>query len=444
MKAILPLVQFGAQFKMLSSDYEVVHVGKDQLRITPMQGGPTRVMKFETLSELVEQGQIKAEYTPPSASDPLGEGLYSGLTEAQLEQLKRRLHYVHGVYRANENPCSQKEIRAQIPELAKRLSDQDPPGASTIASWVKLWLDGGRRDAALMPSIKPSRAVSSLDPDVDRIVSESIQQVYMTRQRNSMKAVCADVHLRITQYNEHSAAQLEAPSAETIRRIIQRIDLYARNKERYGTAYARRRHRAVGRAFSAISILDLAMADGQIMDIIVVDADGQDIGRPFITVIIDVYSRCVLAAHVSLAPFSGATLLKTMAEAVVANGKEPRGIMSTLIVDNGSDYRHAGFVRFCSQQNIVVEPCPPRSPNGKAIVERFFRTLNQGLIHKFPGTTFSNPTSRGDYASQTFARMTIDDIRKHVKVWIHDVYHLEIHRGICRAPIDVWSEGLNA
>ena len=437
-------MQVGAQFKMLLSDFEVTHVGKDQLRITPMQGGPTRLMDFENLRDFFALGQIKVEYTPPSGADPIEEGHRSGLTNEQLEHLKRKLHYVHGVYRANDNPCSQKQIRDEIPALAKILNDQDPPGASTVAGWVKLWLDGGRKDAALMPAVKKARYVSGLDQEVDRIVMESIQRVYMTRQRHSIKAVCADVLVSIKHYNEGKAKQLEVPSDETIRRVIQRIDLFARDKARYGAPFAQRRHRAVGRAFYTEEVLEVAMADGQVMDIILVDKEGQDIGRPFLTAIIDVHTRCILAAYISLAPFSGATLLKAMSEAVIGGSNRPAGIMGKLIVDNGADYRHAGFVRFCSRLNITVEPCPPRTPNAKAMIERFFKTMNQDLIHKFPGTTFSNPTSRGDYQSQKLARMGIDDIRKHVKVWIHEVYHLSVHRGLGRAPIDAWTRGVQS
>lgn len=427
---------------MSSCDFEVVHVGKDTLRVTPMQGGPTRLFDFGTLSALLESQRIQIEYVPPSASDPIENGVRSGLTEGQLEALKRKLHYVHGVYRGTEAPCSQKLIREQIPALAKSLHDQDPPGASTVASWVKLWLDGDRKDAALMPRPKPSRFESDLDPEVQQMMMESIQAVYMTRQRNSMKAVGADLELRIAQHNRNSENPLSPPSNETIRRYIQRIDLFKRNKARHGAAFANRRHRAAGQAFQATEILEIAMADGQVIDLILVDHEGNDIGRAFLTVIIDVYSRCVLAAFISLAPFSGATLLKAIGHAVLGRGHEPAGVPTKLIVDNGSDYRHAGFLRFCSRLNILVEPCPPRTPNAKAIVERFFKTLNQGLMHKLPGTTFSNPSDRGEYDSQKYARLTIDEVRKHVENWIHEVYHVTFHRGIGRAPIDVWNEGV--
>lgn len=149
----------------------------------------------------------------------------------------------------------------------------------------------------------------------------------------------------------------------------------------------------------------------------------QPIGRPYLTVVIDVRTRCVLAALVSLAPFCGGTLLKTMAIAVVASPGRPRGIMSKLIIINGSDYQDSGFVSFCtprstSPSNLARQERPTGKPSSND-----FRTISEDLIHKLPGTTFSNPTARGDYSSQTFARLTLEDLDQHVQTWIDEVYH---------------------
>jgi len=81
-----------------------------------------------------------------------------------------------------------------------------------------------------------------------------------------------------------------------------------------------------------------------------------------------------------------------------------------MIIDNGSDYQDSGFIGVTHKLGIILEPSPPYKPNAKANVERFFRTLNDDLIHKLSGTTFSNPEDRGDYDSQEMARLTLDDL----------------------------------
>jgi putative transposase len=417
-----------------------------------MQGGAMRHLKFKAAADLIDQNEILITYQPPRPSDPNCELRRSGLTQKQLDKLNWQLRWVEEIYRRiPEHPCSQSAIADQIRPIAEHTKELHIPGVSTIAAWMKRWIRGGRLDTALMPRIKPSRVDhGKLDPDVLSFINSSIQAVYLTRQRNPMSAVYSDVQMQVANYNAMATAKLVMPSKEIVRRIINLIDGYERDQRRHGKHYARRKHHAAGRSFVAREPLEMCMADGQIMDIIVLEEPRDDglpqeaLGRPYMTVIIDVRTRCVLAAYISLAPFSGGTLLKTMSIAITAARGLPRGIMTTLVVDNGSDYLDSGFARLCANLDIQLEPCPPRMPNGKAIVERFFRTISEDLVHKLPGSTFSNPTDRGDYNSQKYARLTLRDLRRHVDTWVNEIYHQRPHRSLGRAPMAVWNDEVQA
>lgn len=433
---------------MSECPFEVAGIRGDEVRIAPMLGGTMRHLKFKALADLMAQSQIKVTYQPPKPSDPLSQQLRSGLDQKQLDKLNRQLRWVREIYkRIPENPCSQRAISEQLKSVTEAFKDAKAPGVSTIADWMKRWIRGGRVDTALMPKVKPSRVDhSKLDPKVVEFIGTSVQAVYLTRQRNPISAVYSDVQVQVANYNACSTTKLAMPSKEIVRRIVNRVDQYERDLRRRGKHYARRKHHAAGKSFVAREPLEICMADGQVMDIIVLEEPRDDglpqeaLGRPYLTVVIDVRTRCVLAAYVSLAPFCGGTLLKTMSIAVVASPGRPRGIMTTLVIDNGSDYQDSGFVRFCAALDIQLEPCPPRMPNGKAIVERFFRTISEDLVHKLPGSTFSNPTARGDYESQKYARLTIEDLRAHVDTWVQEVYHQRSHRGLGRAPMSVWND----
>lgn len=434
---------------MSGCPYEVAAVREDEVRIAPMHGGMLKHVKFKALSNLMDEKRLEIRYAPPRLSDTASAQLRSALTPAQLGKLNLQLRWVHALYRQiPEAPCSQRAIKRVHAQIADELKASNPPGTSTLAEWMRRWIRGGRSDEALMPKLRAARIDHrSIERAVLDIVDSSVQSVYLNRQRNSISAVYADIELAIANHNAATrGGPLKMPSKETVRRIVNRIDAYERDLTRRGKYYARRKHRAAGAALVAREPLEICQADGQYMDIIVVEPprdDGepqQALGRPYLTGVIDVRTRCVLSAFVSLAPFSGGTLLKTMATAVVASPGRPRGIMSKLIVDNGSDFRDSGFMRFCAALDITLEPCAPRTPNGKAIVERFFRTVNEDLVHKLPGTTFSNPTQRGDYNSQVYARLTLDDLNRHVQTWIDEVYHQRPHRGLGRAPMAVWNE----
>lgn len=433
---------------MSGCPYEVAAVRKDEVRIAPMHGGTMKHIKIMALASLMNDNKIAIKYTPPRLSSDANESLRSALTPSQLDKFNLQLRWVHALYRRiPENPCSQRAIKAVQGEIQAELGDSSSPAPSTLASWVGRWITGGLSDETLMPKVRATRIDQrAIDPLVLSIVDASIESTYLTNQKNSISAVYADIELAIANHNATAKETLRAPSLESVRRIVNRIDVYERDLRRRGRHYARRHHHASGASIVASEPLEMCQADGQIMDIIVVEPERDDgqpqqpIGRPYLTVVIDVRTRCVLAAFVSMAPFCGGTLLKTMSIAVVASPGRPRGIMSKLIVDSGSDYQDSGFMRFCSAIDVTLEPCPPRTPNGKAIVERFFRTINEDLIHKLPGTTFSNPIERGDYSSQAFARITLEELDKHIQTWIDEVYHRRPHRGLGRAPLAVWND----
>ena len=433
---------------MSGCPYEVAAVRKDEVRIAPMHGGTMKHIKIMALESLMKDNRIAIKYTPPRLSSDANESLRSALTPRQLDKLNLQLRWAHALHRRiAENPCSQRAIKTVREEIQAELGESSSPAPSTLADWVGRWVRGGFSDQALMPKVRATRVDQrAIDAQVLSIVDSTIESIYLTRQKNSISAVYADIELAIANHNATAKEALRTPSLETVRRIVNRIDAYERDLKRRGKHYARRHHHASGASTVASEPLEMCQADGQIMDVIVVEPERDDgqpqqpIGRPYLTVVIDVRTRCVLAAVVSLAPFCGGTLLKTMAIAVVASPGRPCGIMSKLIVDNGSDYQDSGFMRFCASIDITLEPCPPRTPNGKAIVERFFRTISEDLIHKLPGTTFSNPTERGDYSSQVHARLTLEELDKHVQTWIDEIYHRRVHRSLGRTPLAVWND----
>jgi putative transposase len=429
---------------MYASLFEVAYVGRDSLRINPVKGGTGRSLSFAATRELLDSGAIAITYQPFNGSSLSR----AGLSDPQIAALNRKLHYVQAVARRATHLGSQRAIAPVIKEVAAELGDAAPPKPSTVAAWVSAWRNNASSEAALMPKPKPTRRRFENDSVLAEIIATSIKRVYLHDQRNPISAVHADVALAVHEHNANQPTQrLTVPSAETVRRHVKRVDAYQCDVARHGKQYARRVHRAAGIAFYTTEPLELTMADGQMMDIVVIEEAregrlARELGRPYVTVLMDVFSRCILGVHISLAPFCGATLLRTLRHAVVPHADQPRGIPGKLIVDNGSDYQASGFIRACTQLGITLEHSPPRMPDRKTYVERFYLTLNEKLIHKLPGTTFSNATDRGDYQSQDKACMTLCELRDEVDTWLRDHYHVTEHGELVRTPQAVWAEAL--
>ena len=89
-----------------------------------------------------------------------------------------------------------------------------------------------------------------------------------------------------------------------------------------------------------------------------------------------------------------------------------------------------------------MTPSQVGTPNNKPHIERFFSTLTHGIIQKLPGTTFSNPTNRGEYNSSKIAQLTLEQLKQYIDTWIHEVYHRSIHHTTGRSPIIMWQDAI--
>jgi putative transposase len=65
------------------------------------------------------------------------------------------------------------------------------------------------------------------------------------------------------------------------------------------------------------------------------------------------------------------------------------------------------------------------------------------LIHALPGTTFSNPTMRGEYDSDKTACLTLEELERWLAVAIAKYYHLRPHEGMDNEiPLHRYEHGL--
>jgi putative transposase len=118
-----------------------------------------------------------------------------------------------------------------------------------------------------------------------------------------------------------------------------------------------------------------------------------------------------------------------------------RGIPEMIACDNGMDLHSDAFDKICLEMGIEILYCPAGIPEMKGAIERMFRTLNEGLIHRLPGTVFSNIDERGDYPSEEVAAIDLDTLTHLVIKWITEVYHRRKHRELKMPPLTAWIEG---
>ncbi len=197
--------------------------------------------------------------------------------------------------------------------------------------------------------------------------------------------------------------------------------------------------------------LSVIQIDHTLVDIILVDPiDRLPIGRPYLTLAIDVYSRCIAGFVLSLKAPSAVSVGLCLTHVAmekhswlamhnIDSSWPIHGKPHSIYVDNGSDFHSIALERGCEQHGITINYRPPGQPHYGGIIERVIGTLMK-LVHTLPGTTFSNTTMRGDYDSDKQACLTLSELERWLTITITKYYHLKLHKGIHLPPIGLLRE----
>ncbi|KAJ6634345.1 Transposase for transposon Tn552, partial [Pseudolycoriella hygida] len=218
---------------------------------------------------------------------------------------------------------------------------------------------------------------------------------------------------------------LKLPSYRTVCRIIDNISddivlLNAKGSKVYKQSYDFL-HR-----WSASYANEIWQADHILIDIeIATDAGTPQ--RPWLTVIIDDYSRGICGYELSfLSPSAQKTSL--CLRHAIWRKSDPNwiifGIPETLYTDHGSDFTSEHIDQVCIDLKIKLIHSTVGCPRGRRKIERFFRTLNQKLI--------SITTAISD--KKTLALKQLNEITYNYIIQYNHSVHSQIHK----SPVQQW------
>jgi len=357
--------------------------------------------------------------------------------EAQWEEARRCMSVIQGL--ANNAARGQAEIDCAVREL----------GFSRAQVYILLrrYLADPRLTSLLPRRRGPDRGFSKLTNEVEKLVDETIDAVYLTQQRPRVSDLVMEIRRRCR------AVGLMSPGRKA---IATRLDKRPRREvvsRRQGRKAARDRFGPVVGSLEAAWPLSLVQIDHTLVDVIVVDSVTRaPIQRPWLTLAIDVYSRCVAGFHLSLEPPSATSVALCIAHAALPkvqwladrkiDAQWPvQGLMARLHLDNAKEFRSEALRRGCEQYGIAIDHRPVRTPHYGGHIERLIGTM-MGKVHLLPGTTFSNVQVKGDLDPEKTATMTLDELERWLGNAIAGVYHRTEHRSLNTTPIAAWERGI--
>ncbi|MBK9497572.1 MAG: DDE-type integrase/transposase/recombinase [Xanthomonadales bacterium] len=334
--------------------------------------------------------------------------------------------------------------RRAVEERAKEVG-VDP---ATLYRWLLRFRSLGVV-AALIPrkrGWKPGN--SRISKHAETIIQEVIKDTYLTHQRSKPQKVVLEVMRRCQQRG------VEAPHANTVRARVSALSERVRLSSRGFKERAKNKFMPAAGTFPHADYpLQVVQIDHTPADIILVDdIHRKPIGRPWITLAIDIHSRMVAGYYLSFDPPSETSVAMCVAHAILpkdewlaVHGVDARwdvwGVMDKIHTDNGADFRSGNFKRSCLMHNIDLEFRPGAQPRYGGHIERMLGTLLHE-IHDLPGTTFSNIKAREGYDSEKNAAMTKSEFEEWLVTLICKVYHQRMHSAIGMTPAKKWEIGM--
>jgi len=384
---------------------------------------------------------LEAKGLPDEANDDRDSKDSSGferLTESQWQSAQERAALVAPLL------ASPPASRAQAELIAAGAGVH----VATLYRWAnRLRATGQLADLAPSPS-NGGRGKLRINKLSEDIVAQAIEEQYLTKQRKSVAVLMRDIQAKCRR------AGLPPPHPNTVRRRIHSLSERVVLERRMGRKAADDRFAARPGQFPGA---DYPGAYWQIdhtpLDVVVVDdVHRRHIGRPWLTLAIDVFSRCVAGFYLSLDPPNevsvGMCLVHAMLpkdgwmRAINAQGNWPMwGTPQAVHADNGKEFHGAMISRAAEQYRFRLEWRKVKTPNWGGHIERLMGTFSQE-VHTLPGTTFSNTQDRGTYAPHEEAVLTFEELERYLTEYICGVYHQKPHSGIGRPPIRRYEYGL--
>jgi len=322
-----------------------------------------------------------------------------------------------------------------VKAIAKK-ADKDPV---TIYRWLARYEETGLVSSLLRPR-RTDIGRSRLSPEVDNLLNQTIEDFYLTQQRHSPAETCLEVARRC------KAAGLPVPHPNTVRSRISQISEKKQLSKRIDYRSAREKFEPHRGSFPGANFpLAVVQIDHTPVDLTLVDDKHRlPIGRPYLTLAIDVFTRMVAGFYISLDPPSALS-----AGLCIANAVQPKdtflakleiatpwpvwGKMRKIYLDNAKEFRGIMLERACHEHDIILEHRPKGLPNYGGHVERAFLTFMK-KTHSIAGTTFSNTEEKGRYDTDKNASMTLSEFERWLTIFIVEVYHQRGHRGIAKVP----------
>ncbi|MEM9954824.1 MAG: hypothetical protein AAF846_24675 [Chloroflexota bacterium] len=327
--------------------------------------------------------------------------------------------------------------------------------ARTLERLVSKFIKSNGNIRSLLRNYKNSGAPGQPGINSDAQVLEALDIVSLDA---SPKEVLGETELLVDEANAANESDeiLIAPSLSTVDRMIKR-QRYEKKLERFlGPIRSIINSKQHG-VFRELSYpRERVELDGTKTDLIVVNDDGEPIGRLTFIVAIDVKTRVVLGYYLGFEPESWQSVSDTLYDVIRYNEspitrwgttnqlEKNYGLVYSAAHDRGKGFKNTHMIDSMYALGTTIFTVGTLHGEGKAFVESFLKTVNKSFWHVQIGTTLSNYLDLGKHDPRKVACVYLSELDRKFNKYRFDYYHMDGHSGLNGAsPHDKYHEFIN-
>lgn len=421
----------GRRFEWDGKTWQIVNAGETSVSAIPLNGEESTAiidLKYEHLHDLAHNGKIIPFSDGEDLRAALANQLFRKTSTTKLQIANWRYQILFGTP-DHDNPLIENQSRSI---------------AYWLANFRAAEIKFGIGFVGLIPNPNGTQGNHNqkCDPQAYDLAIEVYVKYWETDAQRSV-TLCHGIYLNICE--EHAVTPL---SLKSFGKIIEKHRSHQQTKGRVGEKaayneeppylvleYTTPRHG--NRPFH------IGHIDHTPLPIKTISKSGKTTQQTiWLTLLIDAYSRYVLAIYLSFDPPSYRSCMMVIRECVRIHGRIPHWI----VVDNGSDFQSIYFETLIGRLESHKKDRPKGKPKFGSVVERVFQTTIDQFISNLLGATHDmNPRQIGRDVDPTLkAVWSYEKLLVRLQGYLSDVYHTNIHSTLGQSPKAALVQGIQS
>ncbi len=168
---------------------------------------------------------------------------------------------------------------------------------------------------------------------------------------------------------------------------------------------------------------------------------GQNLGRPWYTILTDAFSRRLFAIFLTFDPPSYRSCMMVLRECVRRHGRFPQ----SLVVDGGKEFGSVYFDTLLARFECTKKTRPPAKARFGSVCERLFGASNTRFIHNLAGNTQIMKNIRQvtkGVDPKRHAEWTLAELYGSLCQWAYEIYDTVPHPALGQSPREAFAAGL--